>query len=81
MKKLPRMPGFAEIHPLQPVETVQGALQLMFELESMLCEITGMSAFSMQPSAGAQGEALGLMIIKAYHQNRGDIQTKKDYCT
>jgi glycine dehydrogenase subunit 2 len=72
-----RMPGFAEIHPLQPVETVQGALQLMWELENMLCEITGMSAFSLQPSAGAQGEALGLMIIKAYHQYRGEDKRKK----
>jgi glycine dehydrogenase subunit 2 len=72
-----KLPGFAEIHPLQPAETVQGALQLMFELDHMLCEITGMSAFSMQPSAGAQGEVLGLMIIKAYHQNRGDYKRKK----
>jgi len=72
-----RMPGFSEIHPLQPVGTVQGALELIYELESMLCEITGMSAFSMQPSAGAQGEALGLMIIKAFHQNRGDYKRRK----
>lgn len=67
-----RLSGFANIHPLQPEETVQGALELMAQLESMLCEITGMSAFCLQPAAGAQGEALGLMIIKAYHQHRGD---------
>ena len=72
-----QMPGFAQVHPLQPEETAQGALQLMSELEDMLCEITGMSAFSLQPSAGAQGEALGLMIIKAYHQNRGDNRRNK----
>jgi len=72
-----RMPGFADIHPLQPAETVQGALQLMYELERMLCEITGMAAFSLQPSAGAQGEALGLMIINAYHKHRGDLKRKK----
>ena len=72
-----RMAGFAQVHPLQPVETAQGALQLMWELEDMLCEITGMTAFSMQPSAGAQGEALGLMIIRAYHQSRGDSKRNK----
>ena len=72
-----RMAGFAQVHPLQPAETAQGALQLMWELEDMLCKITGMTAFSMQPSAGAQGEALGLMIIRAYHQSRGDSKRNK----
>ena len=72
-----RMPGFSNIHPLQPVETVQGALKLVAELEKALCEITGMSAFSLQPAAGAQGEATGLMIIKAYHQHRGDEKRKR----
>jgi glycine dehydrogenase subunit 2 len=72
-----RLPGFSEIHPCQPAETVQGALQLMAELEEMLCEITGMSAFTMQPSAGAQGETLGLMIIKAYHRQRGEEKRRK----
>ncbi|NLB43089.1 MAG: aminomethyl-transferring glycine dehydrogenase subunit GcvPB [Clostridiales bacterium] len=72
-----RMAGCAQGHPLQPAETAQGALQLMWELEDMLCKITGMTAFSMQPSAGAQGEALGLMIIRAYHQSRGDSKRNK----
>ena len=72
-----RMSGFADIHPLQPAESIQGALQLMYELEKMLCEITGMAAFSLQPSAGAQGETLGLMIINAYHKQRGDIKRRK----
>ena len=72
-----RLPVFSEIHPCQPAETVQGALQLMAELEEMLCEITGMSAFTMQPSAGAQGETLGLMIIKAYHRQRGEEKRRK----
>jgi glycine dehydrogenase subunit 2 len=72
-----RIPGFAGIHPLQPAETVQGALQLMADLEQMLCEITGMSAFTFQPAAGAQGEATGLMIIKAYHRHRGDEKRKR----
>jgi len=66
------LPGFSDIHPLQPESTVQGALKLMHEMERMLCEITGMSAFSLQPAAGAQGEAVGLMIIKAYHLHKGD---------
>ncbi|MGI6537353.1 MAG: aminomethyl-transferring glycine dehydrogenase subunit GcvPB [Caldicoprobacterales bacterium] len=76
-EEVAQMPGFTYIHPLQPVETVQGALELIAELEKFLCEITGMSAFSMQPSAGAQGEALGLMIIKAFHENRGDYKRNK----
>jgi glycine dehydrogenase subunit 2 len=71
------MPGFAGIHPLQPTETVQGALKLMADLEQMLCEITGMSAFTFQPAAGAQGEATGLMIMKAYHKHRGDEKRKR----
>ncbi|NLH59498.1 MAG: aminomethyl-transferring glycine dehydrogenase subunit GcvPB, partial [Clostridiales bacterium] len=57
--------GFAHIHPLQPEETVQGAMELLYKMERLLCEITGMSAYTLQPAAGAQGEAVGLMIIKA----------------
>lgn len=71
------IPGFAGIHPLQPAKTVQGALKLMADLEQMLCEITGMSAFTFQPAAGAQGEATGLMIMKAYHRHRGDEKRKR----
>ncbi|HOK19444.1 MAG TPA: aminomethyl-transferring glycine dehydrogenase subunit GcvPB, partial [Thermosynergistes sp.] len=51
-----RLPGFSRLHPYQPEETVQGALRLMYELGSMLSEITGMAAFSLQPAAGAHGE-------------------------
>lgn len=72
-----RLPGFANIHPLQPQDTVQGALQLMYELEEMLCEITGMDSFSLQPAAGAHGEMTGAMIIKAYHNSRQDYKRKK----
>lgn len=68
------LPGFAAIHPLQPVDTVQGALQLMYELQEMLAEITGMDAFTLQPAAGAHGEMTGVMMIKAYHRHRGDQQ-------
>jgi len=72
-----RLPGFAGIHPLQPEETVQGALELMFDLEGMLCEITGMDRFTLQPAAGAHGEMTGAMIIKAYHDSRKDFKRKK----
>ena len=69
--------GFKDLHPYQPESTVQGALQLMYELDSMLSEITGMEKFSLQPAAGAHGELTGLMIFKAYHENRGDGKRKK----
>lgn len=69
--------GFNNIHPLQPEETVQGALELMYELDGMLSEITGMERVTLQPAAGAHGEMTGLMIIKAYHENRGDKKRTK----
>lgn len=69
--------GFRNIHPLQPEETVQGALELMYELDGMLSEISGMDRVSLQPAAGAHGELTGLMIIKAYHESRGDKKRKK----
>jgi glycine dehydrogenase subunit 2 len=69
--------GFSNIHPLQPEVTVQGALELMYELDSMLSEITGMKRVTLQPAAGAHGELTGLMIIKAYHESKGDNKRKK----
>ena len=66
------LPGFARIHPLQPDSTVQGALQLMYELEQYLSEIAGMTRVTLQPSAGAHGELTGMMLIKAYHQSQGE---------
>ncbi|OGN95547.1 MAG: glycine dehydrogenase (aminomethyl-transferring) [Chloroflexi bacterium RBG_13_51_36] len=72
-----RLAGFASIHPLQPEESVQGALQLMFELEEYLTEITGTHATSLVPIAGAHGEFTGLLLVKAYHQDRGDKARKK----
>lgn len=72
-----RYPGFAKIHPYQSEETVQGALQLMYELQQDLAEITGMDRITLQPAAGAQGEWTGLMMIKAYHQSRGDTKRNK----
>ncbi len=65
------LPGFARIHPLQPEHTVQGAIQLVYELERYLAEISGMTRVTLQPSAGAHGELTGLMLIKAYHQSQG----------
>ncbi len=73
-EKAARLPGFAFIHPLQPVETVQGALLLMYRLQDMLKEISGMAGISLQPAAGAQGEMTGVLIIRAYHHARKDLQ-------
>lgn len=70
-------PGFAGLHPLQPASTVQGALRLCSELSDWLCSLTGMSAFTMNPCAGAHGELTGLMIMRQYHISRGDTSRTK----
>lgn len=75
-EEIASLPGFTEIHPLQSEETVQGALELMYNLSKALCEITGMDDMTLQPAAGAHGELTGMMIIKAYHQKRGDTKRK-----
>ena len=67
-------PGFSGLHPLQPAETVQGAFKLYARLSSWLCSLTGMSAFTLNPFAGAHGELTGLMIMKQYHISRGDTK-------
>ncbi|ARU63242.1 glycine dehydrogenase (aminomethyl-transferring) [Tumebacillus avium] len=74
-EKAAAIPGFAQIHPLQPQEQVQGALELMFKLQTELAEITGMDEVSLQPAAGAHGEWTGLMMIRAYHEARGEKRT------
>lgn len=71
-----RLPGFALIHPFAPVELLQGAMELLHELERMLAEISGMEHVSLQPSAGAQGELTGLMLIRAYLAERGNPRAK-----
>lgn len=76
-EEMARLPGFAFTHPLQPVETVQGNLALMYELQEYLKEITGFDAVTLQPAAGAQGEFTGVMIIRAYHKSRGDTKRTK----
>ena len=64
-EKMARLPGFADIHPLQPQSTVQGALELMDELADWICKLTGMPAVAMSPKAGAHGEMCGMMAIRA----------------
>jgi len=64
--------GFSEIHPLQDLSLIQGALELMYELGEMMCEITGLPSISFQPVAGAHGEITGLMLARAYFDNRGE---------
>ncbi|NPV70832.1 MAG: aminomethyl-transferring glycine dehydrogenase subunit GcvPB [Firmicutes bacterium] len=71
-----RMAGLAAIHPYQPEETVQGALQLIYQCGKYLAEIAGMAEVTLQPAAGAHGELLGLLLIKAYHEHRGEKRTR-----
>ncbi|MEO6208134.1 MAG: aminomethyl-transferring glycine dehydrogenase subunit GcvPB [Candidatus Limnocylindrales bacterium] len=69
-----RLPAFADLHPMAPDEVAQGTLQLLWELEHALAEISGMQAVTLQPAAGAQGELTGILMIRAYHQARGDTE-------
>jgi glycine dehydrogenase subunit 2 len=72
-----RMAGLAHIHPLQDESTVQGALELMYDLQEHLIEITGMDEVTLQPAAGAHGEWTGLMMIRAYHEANNDFNRTK----
>ena len=71
-----RLPGLAAVHPLQADEQVQGCLELLIRLEEMIGEIAGFPAVSLQPAAGAQGEFVGMMLIRAHQLHRGDPRTK-----
>jgi len=71
-----RLAGFSAVHPLQPISTVQGSLELMYTLQEYLGEIGGFASVSLQPAAGAHGEFTGLLIILAYHNANGE--TKRD---
>ena len=71
------LPGFTQLHPLQPVETAQGALEALHVLGSELGEIFGMDVVTFQPAAGAHGEFTGVLLIKAYHTDRGDAARTK----
>lgn len=75
-EEVARYAGFAHVHPYQPEETVQGCLQLIYELERYLAEISGMDAVSLQPAAGAHGELTGILMIRAYHRDRGNPRLK-----
>ena len=69
--------GFTQIHPLQDEKDLQGCLEVLAAAEKDLCEITGMDAMTLQPAAGAHGEFTGLLLIKAYHQSKGDTARTK----
>jgi glycine dehydrogenase subunit 2 len=71
-EKIVSFPGFSQVHPFAPQELVQGNLEIIKTAEECLCEIAGMDSFTMQPSAGAQGELVGMMLIRAYLEDRGD---------
>ncbi|BDG06141.1 aminomethyl-transferring glycine dehydrogenase subunit GcvPB [Anaeromyxobacter oryzae] len=73
---LARLPGFANLHPLAPPELAQGALELMYQLERALSEIAGFDATTLTPAAGAHGELCGLMLIRAYHEAKGNPRKK-----
>jgi glycine dehydrogenase subunit 2 len=70
-EKMARLPGFSDIHPLQPEKTVQGALMLMEVLAGYLMELTGMPGVTLSPKAGAHGELAGMLAIKAAHDAKG----------
>lgn len=71
------MPQFAQLHPLQPEHTIQGALKVYYDMQRSLSAITGLEEFTLNPFAGAHGELTGLMVIRAYHQSRGDVKRTK----
>ena len=71
-EELGRLPDFTKVHPLQPAETAQGCLRVLWELQNLLAEIVGMNAAALSPMAGADGELSGVLMIKAYQQSRGE---------
>ncbi|MCH4148241.1 MAG: aminomethyl-transferring glycine dehydrogenase subunit GcvPB [Prevotella sp.] len=71
-EEIASLPAFTNLHPLQPIDSCQGALEVEYQLQKDLAEITGLSDFTLNPCAGAHGELTGLMIIRSYHQSRHD---------
>ena len=71
-----RLPGFPSLHPYAPLQDVQGVLELLNLLQEYLCEITGMDAFTLHPAAGAQGEYVGILVAKAFHEANGQARTR-----
>lgn len=76
-EEIANLPGFTNIHPMQPAHTMEGCVEIMNLTKKYLCEITGMDDMTLQPAAGAHGEFTGLLLIKAYHESRGDFKRKK----
>ncbi|MGA9761301.1 MAG: aminomethyl-transferring glycine dehydrogenase subunit GcvPB [Gaiellaceae bacterium] len=76
-ERLAALPGFADLHPHQLPEDAQGALELCFRLQEALAEISGLDAVSLQPAAGSQGELTGLMLVRAYFHDRGELATRR----
>ena len=76
-ERLVRLPGFANLHPLQEEDAAQGALELMWRLQEILAEVTGLHAVSLQPAAGSQGELTGLMLVRAYFADRGELAERR----
>lgn len=77
-EELASLPEVRWIHPLQPEETMQGMLEIVYKVEEWLAEITGMDRFSMQPAAGAHGEFTGVLIIRAYHKLNGELERRRE---
>ncbi len=75
-EEIAALDGFKNLHPLQKEESVQGALRLMYELDESLAEIAGMDKMTLQPAAGAHGEITGVLLIRAYHEKRGEGQKR-----
>jgi len=69
-------PAWRDVHPLTPEQNVQGCLQILFEMEGLLREVSGMDACTLQPAAGAHGELTGMMIVRAFHEKRGDRRSR-----
>ncbi len=76
-EEMANLPAFTALHPLQPEATVQGALELYYEVQRTLSEVAGLSEFTLNPFAGAHGELTGLMVIRTYHEQRGDLKRTK----
>ena len=77
-ERLVTLPGFANMHPLQEEEGAQGALELMWRLQEILAEVTGLHAVSLQPAAGSQGELTGLMLVRAYFEDKGESEQRRN---
>jgi glycine dehydrogenase subunit 2 len=76
-ERLASLPGFARLHPLQEEKGAQGALELMWRLQEILAEVTGLDAVSLQPAAGSQGELTGLMLVRAHFASRGEAEQRR----